>query len=70
MSLVDLALAMVAGTLAIFLVFQAVALVLTLRRRKTTPQISALARMVWTTVPLAVVALLLASLYMDGRLRL
>jgi hypothetical protein len=61
---------MIAGTLAAFLLFQAVALVVALRRLPSTPGISLKARIVWTLVPLATVGMVFGSLLVAGRISL
>ena len=70
MSLSHVALAMTAGTLAVFLLFQAVALAVALRRPPASTKISLQARVTWTLVPLVTVALILGSLLATGRMSL
>jgi hypothetical protein len=69
-SLSHVTLAMTAGTLAVFLLLQAVALAVALRRPPASTKISLQARLTWTLVPLITVALLLGSLLATGRMSL
>jgi hypothetical protein len=69
-SLVDWSRALLMGTLLVYLLIQVGSLIVSLRHRKADVQLSIPVRLIWTMVPLVVVALLVGALVKDGWLQL
>lgn len=70
MNLTDVAMVMIGCSLVGFLLLQAAALLMALRRPATDNQVSTGSRLLWTLVPLMMVALMFGSLLIGSRISL
>jgi hypothetical protein len=70
MSLTHMALVLIGASLAVFSLLQVAALLMSLRRPAAATGLSTGARLLWTVVPLGMIALLFGSLLISGRISL